>query len=58
MTQLVVNMDQFDNLVEAVLDLDSKVRQQESDIYDIQRENAELRRRVDNLESIKRMPPF
>lgn len=48
-SQLVPTMDQFNNLVETVLNLDSKVRRQESDIYDLQRENESLKHRLDML---------
>ena len=52
--------DKFDRLVEVVLDLESKVLQLESDIYDMHKSNSDLRRRVDNLESSRsmRMSPF
>lgn len=58
MTQSVYTKEQFDNLFEAVLNLDHKVRELESDIYNMRRDNDELRRRVSDLESKKRMPPF
>ena len=58
MTQSVYTKEQFDNLFEAVLNLDHKVRELESDTYNMRRDNDELRRRVSDLESKKRMPPF
>ena len=58
MTQSVYTKEQFDNLFEAVLNLDHKVRELESDMYNMRRDNDELRRRVSDLESKKRMPPF
>lgn len=45
-------------LIDAIYELDHKIRELESDIYDMKRDNAELRRRVSDLESKKRMPPF
>ena len=52
-----VNMDDT-RLIDAIYELDAKIRELESDIYDMKRDNAELRRRVSDLESKKRMPPF
>ena len=45
-------------LIDAIYELDDKIRKLESDIYDMQRSNDELRRRVSDLESKKRIPPF
>lgn len=53
-----VNMDEHNRLIDAIYELDHRLRELESDIYDMQRDNAELRRRVSDLESKKRMPPF
>ena len=52
--------DPFNQLIEMVEDLSDRVLQLESDIYDMQKKNSEMRRRVDNLESSlsMRMPPF
>ena len=49
---------EYNRLVDAIIQLDDKIRKLESDIYDMQRANAELGRRVSDLESKKRMPPF
>lgn len=51
-------MDEHNRLIDAIYELDHRLRELESDIYDMQRDNAELRRRVSDLESKKRMPPF
>lgn len=48
-SQLVPTMEQFNNLVETLLDLDSRVRQQASDIYDLQRENESLKHRLNMI---------
>ena len=45
-------------LIDAIHELDHKIRELESDIYNMRRDNDELRRRVSDLESKKRMPPF
>ena len=45
-------------LIDAIYELDHKIIELESDIYDMQRSNDELRRRVSDLESKKRMPSF
>ena len=58
MTESLYTNDQFDRLVEIVIDLESKVLQLESDVYDMQRDNAEMNRRLSDLESSKRIPPF
>lgn len=58
MTEALDTRDKFDRLVEVVLDLESKVLQLEVDIYDMKRERAEMNRRISDLESSKRMPPF
>ena len=49
---------EYNSLVDAIHELDHRVRVLESDIYDMRRDNDELRRRVSDLESKKRMPPF
>lgn len=49
---------QLDNLVDTIHELDSKIRALDSDVYDLRRANDELRRRVSDLESKKRMPYF
>lgn len=49
---------EYNRLVDAIIQLDDKIRKLESDIYGMQRANAELGRRVSDLESNKRMPPF
>ena len=43
------NKEQFDRLVEVVLNLESKVLQLESDIYDIKREQVEMKRSSEQL---------
>lgn len=45
-------------LIDAIYELDHKIRELESDVYNLKRDNDELRRRVSDLESKKRMPPF
>ena len=45
-------------LIDAIYELDHRVRELESDIYNMRRDNDELRRRVSDLESKKRIPPF
>lgn len=45
-------------LIDAIYELDHRIIELESDIYDMQRSNDELRRRVSDLESKKRMPSF
>ena len=56
----IITQDEYDRLIDAIHELDHKIRVLESDVYDTQRSNSELRRRVSNLESTKsmRMPPF
>ena len=49
---------QLDNLIDTIHELDRRVRELESDTYNMRRENDELRRRVSDLESKKRMPYF
>ena len=48
-TQSDDNKEQFDRLVEVVLNLESKVLQLESDIYDIKREQVESKRSSEQL---------
>lgn len=45
-------------LIDAIYELDHRIIELENDIYDMQRSNDELRRRVSDLESKKKMPPF
>lgn len=49
MTESLDTRDKFDRLVEVVLDLESKVLQLESDIYDMRRERAEMNRSIEQL---------
>ena len=51
-------IDQYDRLVDAIYKLDHRIIELESDMYNMRRDNDELRRRVSDLESKKRMPPF
>lgn len=48
-SQLIPTMEQYNKLVETLLDLDSRVIQQASDIYDLQRENESLKHRLNML---------
>ena len=50
--------DQYDRLVDAIYKLDHRIIELESNIYDMKRDNTELRLRLSDLESKKRMPPF
>ena len=45
-------------LIDAIYELDHRIIELENDIYDMKRSNDELRRRVSDLESKKKMPPF
>ena len=45
-------------LIDAIYELDHKIRELESAIYDMKRDNAELRRRVSDLESRRSGMPF
>ena len=49
---------EYNSLVDAIHELDHRIRVLESDIYDMRRDNEGLRRQVSDLESKKRMPPF
>ena len=49
---------QLDKLTDTIHELDNKIRALDSDVYDLRRANDELRRRVSDLESKKRMPYF
>ena len=49
---------QLDKLTDTIHELDHKIRALESDMYNMRRDNDELRRRVSDLESKKRMPPI
>ena len=57
---LVDTIHELDNKIRALTihELDNKIRALYSDVYDLRRANDELRRRVSDLESKKRMPPF
>ena len=50
--------DNLSRLTDVVIELDHRVIGLESDIYDLKRENTELRRHISNLETKKRMPPL
>lgn len=50
--------DNLSRLTDAVIELDHRVIGLESDIYDLKRENTELRIQISNLETKKRIPPF
>ena len=52
------SINQYNRLIDTIHELDHRIRVLESDIYDMKRDNTELRRRVSDLESKKRMPPF
>ena len=52
-----VNMDE-NKLIDAIYELDHRIIELESDVYDMRRDNDELRRRVSDLESKKKMPRF
>ena len=54
----MITQSDYNSLVDAIHELDHRIRQQESDIYDMKRDNTELRLRLSDLESKKRMPPF
>ena len=58
MTQSSDAKKRFDRLVETVINLESKVLELESDIYNMKQENAEIKRRLSDLESSRRVPPF
>ena len=49
MTQTSDTKDKFDRLVEVVLDLESKVLELESDIYNMKREQVETKRSIEQL---------
>ena len=49
---------QLDNLIDTLHELDHRVRELESDLYNMRRDNDDLRMRISDLESKKRMPPF
>lgn len=52
----IITQSEYNSLFDTIHELDRRVRQLESDIYDMRRDNTELRRRVSDLESTKRMP--
>ena len=54
----IITQSEYNSLVDAIHELDHRIRELESDIYDMQRENTLTRQRVSDLESKKRMPPF
>ena len=57
-TQSSDNRDGYFTLIDFVMGLESRVLQLESDIYDMKKQNSEMRRRVDNLESSRSGVPF
>ena len=54
----IITQSEYNSLVDAIHELDHKIRELDSKVYDMRRDNDELRRRVSDLESKKIMPPF
>ena len=58
MDQSLRNRDQLEMAFEVIIELENRVLQLESDIYDMKKQNSEMSRRVSNLESSRSVMPF